>query len=253
VYTRCSACHTVHPVNAAVLARSGGQYRCGKCKKVCNALDALFDEWPGAGEKPKAAGDIPILGMSIDLEKASKSRLIPGGEASEGDPDTEFEGPGRRGRLVRVSWISMAVVLIAVLALEISDFKGQSLLEAPVVQSVKSSLGIQNPAGTEPFRDLSSIHLVSRELKVHPSRPDSLLLTATIVNRANQTQPWPDLEVVLLDAGERVLSRLHFAPRNYLSTGEWRGSGMTPQAHLPLELDLPDPGDAAVGFELIFH
>jgi len=28
---------------------------------------------------------------------------------------------------------------------------------------------------------------------------------------------------------------------------------MTPEAFLPLSLDLPDPGNEAVGFELNFH
>ena len=43
MYTRCPGCHTVHPVNAALLASGGGRYRCGKCNKVNNALEALFD------------------------------------------------------------------------------------------------------------------------------------------------------------------------------------------------------------------
>lgn len=251
MYTRCPACHTVHPVNAAVLARRGGQYRCGKCKKACNALDALFDEWPGAGEKPEAAGDIPTLGMSIDLERAKKSRLNPG--ESTDDLEAASETMQRRVGLARISWITLAVVLVAALALNLSEFYEKPLLDLPVVQSVKSWLGFQKPGSEQPYRDLSRIQLVSRELKSHPSRPSSLLLTATIVNRSDKTQPYPDLEVVLLDAGEQVLSRSRFAPRNYLSKGEWRSSGMAPQAFLPLKLVLPDPGDEAVGFELVFH
>lgn len=251
MYTRCPACHTVHPVNAAVLARGGGRYHCGKCKKACNALDALFDEWPGAGEKPEAAGDIPTLGMSIDLESAKNSRLIPGEAA--GDLETTPENRQSRFRLARVSWITLAVVLIAALALNLSEFYEKPLLDLSIAQSVKSWLGFQKPVGEQPYRDLSRIQLVSRELKSHPSRRSSLLLTATIVNRSDKTQPYPDLEVVLLDAREQVLSRSRFAPRNYLSEGEWRSSGMAPQAFLPLKLVLPDPGDDAVGFELVFH
>ena len=56
MFTRCPGCHTVHPVNAALLARGGGRYRCGKCNRAGNALDALFDDWPEAGEAPPAAG-----------------------------------------------------------------------------------------------------------------------------------------------------------------------------------------------------
>ena len=56
MYTRCPACHTVHPVNASLLAQGGGKYRCGKCNKSANALESLFDEWPEPGDKPPGAG-----------------------------------------------------------------------------------------------------------------------------------------------------------------------------------------------------
>ena len=48
------------------------------------------------------------------------------------------------------------------------------------------------------------------------------------------------------------MSKLLFSPPDYLAEGASRDSGMTPQAYLPLVLDLPDPGREAVGFELNF-
>ena len=74
MYTRCKGCHTVHPVNASLLARADGKFRCGKCKKTGNALEALFDEWPEAGEKPPETGPIPDLGLAIDLGKMLVTR-----------------------------------------------------------------------------------------------------------------------------------------------------------------------------------
>ena len=71
MYTRCQACHTVHPINAELLSRAAGQYRCGKCKKLSNALDALFDEWPSAGEtvvNSRPDTQAPVLGGSLALE-----------------------------------------------------------------------------------------------------------------------------------------------------------------------------------------
>ena len=79
-----------------------------------------------------------------------------------------------------------------------------------------------------------------------------LRLTATIVNRASQSQPYPDLELIMLDAQGQPISTFRFSPADYLTEGASRDAGMTPQAFLPLVLDLPDPGNAAVGFELNF-
>ena len=253
MYTRCPGCHTVHPVNASLLAQGTGKYRCGKCKKQCNALDSLFDEWPAAGVKPPRAGELPVLGLAINLEEARKARLTPDEAGLSGQADSETEtASGSRSGLVRSTWVTIAIVLAMVVTFELSDFYQQSLLEIPLVRSVAIRLGLQDPTGEQPYRDLSKIHLVSRELTSHTSRADMLRLTATIVNRARQTQPFPDLEVVLLDVNGEPLSRFRFSPSDYLASDAPGDSGMTPEAYLPLVLDLPDPGREAVGFELDF-
>lgn len=245
MYTRCKGCHTVHPVNASLLARDGGKYRCGKCKKAGNALEALFDEWPQPGDKPPKPGPIPDLGLSIDLDKARTSRS---GEENAGEA-----APGKsHARLTRLAWIGMLLVVVIAVAFELSDYFGEPLLEAPAVQSVITRLGISDPKPASPYRDLSQIQLVSRDLRSHPQRAGMLQLTATIVNRSNQAQPYPDIEVVLFDASGQPVGQELFHPADYLSDGAAKNSGMTPQAFLPLVLDLADPGSEAVGFELNF-
>ncbi len=49
------------------------------------------------------------------------------------------------------------------------------------------------------------------------------------------------------------MSQARFVPSDYLATGTPTNTLMTPQAYLPLTLELPDPGQQAVGFELKFH
>jgi hypothetical protein len=103
------------------------------------------------------------------------------------------------------------------------------------------------------LRDLDSIHLVNRELRSHPIIPGRLRLSATIVNRAQRSQPYPDIEVALLDSAGQVVLRERFTPSDYLAAGSAADGGMTPQAYLPLTLELADPGAQAVGFELQFR
>ena len=254
MYTRCPDCHTTHPLNASLLVQGGGRYRCGKCQKVCNALDALFDEWPAAGKKPPIAGDLPVLGMAIDLEQAGKSRLTPDDAALSGEPDeTSAEQWRSRSSWGRLTWLVLAVAVAILVIFEWSDFQQKPLLEQPEVQSWLIRLGIQDPPPKQVFRDLDQIHLVSRELKSHPVQQNTLRLTATIVNRAAQSQPYPGLEVILLDAGGEEVSRRRFEPPDYLAEGTPKNTGMTPEAYLPLVLDLVDPGSEAVGFELNFQ
>ena len=253
MYTRCTACHTVHPVNASLLARSGGKYRCGKCKKAGNALESLFDEWPAAGARPPTAGEIPVLGLPIDLDAAREARLTPDEAGLSGDSGAEAEAPAGTGaRLARFSWITMALVVIAAIAFKVFEFYEKPLPDLPLVQSLITRLGVESAPPVTPFRDLEQIHLVSRELTSHPSRAGMLRLTATIVNRAPKTQPFPELELIMLDADGEAIANFKFSPTDYLTEGASGNAGMTSQAYLPLVLDLSDPGPEAVGFELNF-
>jgi hypothetical protein len=244
----------MHPVNASLLARAGGRYRCGKCQKTGNALDALFDEWPAAGERPPGRGEVPVLGLSLDLEKARKARQEGDEAGSSGGPDEATDGSrSARRRWLRIAWIGLAVVLIVVIAFKYASFQGTPLTESRAMSSTLTRLGLQEAPAKPVFRALDQIQLVSRELRSHPFEPGMLQLSATIVNRARRKQPWPELEVVLLDAGGTEVGRTRFEPADYLDENAKDSAGMTPGAFLPLALDLADPGEQAVGFELNFR
>jgi hypothetical protein len=255
----------VHPVNAALLASGGGRYRCGKCNKVSNALEALFDAWPAAGARAPMLGQLPVLGLTLDLQAAARSRrndvAAQAGEGQAEDAAGDEAGAKRRGAglrwLVRLAWITAALVIAVVVAFEVAEFQGEPLLERAPLRSAMERLGLREPPSAAPFRDLGRIHVVSRELRSHPTQPGHLRLSATIVNRAARSQPWPDLEVTLLDAAGQQVTQRRFSPAEYLAEGgaadrAARG-GMAPQAYLPLVLELEDPGRQAVGFELEFR
>lgn len=253
MYTRCPACHTVHPVNAALLAQGNGRYLCGKCNKSANALESLFDEWPQAGESAAVNAEPPVLGLPIDLEKARQSRLTPEEAILTGEESKSTTGkanPARRW--LRAGWIAIAVTLV-IFVFKLTYSPDTRLLEFLGIQSALVDIGVKTPPPTPQFRDLVNIHLVSRELKAHPGEPGKLQLSATIVNRAVKNQPFPDLEVTLLDTAGDQLASHRFTPADYLAQGSLKGAGMAPEAYLPLTLELTDPGVSAVGFEIQFH
>jgi hypothetical protein len=229
-----------------LLAQGGGSYRCGKCKQTNDALASLFDERPAAGERPPAAGDMPVLGLTIDLEAAARARREPADATAETDGGKPAAGYSRAARF---GWIALTVAtLVAVIILSADYFDRPLPMRETLVR-----FGLLDPLPSKPYRNLSYIHLVSRDLRTHPTRPGALQLSATIVNRAAHTQPYPVLEVLLLNSAGMELSRQRFEPKDYLARGIPRDSGMTPQAYLPLVLDLDDPGARAVGFEINFR
>lgn len=253
MYFRCPACSTVHPLNAAVLAQGGGRVRCGKCNTTSNAFDSLFDDWPGAGEKPAQRGETPLLGQAIDLQAGKRARLEP--EAAELTGDLPAApGPSRARRwLLRSAWLIGGLAIGAVVIFKTAEFAGQPLVEPGEVDAALRAVGLAEPEPEPVFRDLEMIHLVSRRLAADPDQPGVLRLQATIVNRAAQGQPYPDLEVILFDAVGARIANYDFEPGDYLAANHPAQADMAPHAYLPLSLELDDPGVQAVGFELNFH
>jgi predicted Zn finger-like uncharacterized protein len=248
MFTRCPACHTVHPLNAALLAQGAGKFRCGKCNKISNALDFLFDEWPDAGASAAAKGSTPELGISIDLNAPNNAEF-----SAEENPDDENgvgeAGTVRKGMLVRVAWIIAALVLLVVTVINLADVFREPLQENAALQKSLVKMGIRESVPEPPYRDLSKIHLITSEMRNHPGRTDALRLSATIVNQANRRQAYPVLEVILLESGGLALASRQFEPSEYLAEDADIEAGMTPKAYLSVVLDLADPGNQAVGFE----
>lgn len=236
-----------------MLTQGRGKYRCSKCNKVANALLALFDDWPKPGQQPSPIGEIPVLGQNIDLEKAGKTRLNPE-EAGFTEDDEDAPAGKRSGNpWLRALWVTGALLLFVAIVFKWAEFEGHPIQEQPAVQDALIRMGLQEAPPKEVFRDLSLIHLVSRELTENPVQPGKLRLSATIVNRAPRVQPYPTLEVILLDAAGEPVANHRFKPEDYLASTAAGKTGMSPQAYLPLTLDLEDPGAQAVGFELNFH
>ncbi len=252
MYTRCPGCHTVHPVNAAVLARAYGQARCGKCNKSINVIEWLFDSWPDPGAQPapsRASGsDLPELGANIDMglhDAAPEGKL-------------EDEGGGLKqpveARLYsRLLWVGGLVLLLLITFINIASLPGTGISESQPMQSAMRALGMTTAPPTPSFTDLSSIQLLSRDMQMHPSVPGGLVLSATLVNRAPHRQDFPVLEVILTDKRSRPIANRYFQPSEYLSEGADSRRGMTPEALLAVKLEFLDPGAQATGFELRFH
>jgi predicted Zn finger-like uncharacterized protein len=282
MYTRCPECHTVHPVNASVLAKAEGKVKCGKCSKVFNALKAAFDTWPEAGDQPAENGggidSPPALSANIELsDKPPESEPDMSPEPSPADepapssaaqpeappdpaPDDTAPEPvlpdalihsARSARIDDRWWTAGAAILVLATAINALTLGGNPF-EQPFLSRILEPLGLGGPAARTGFSDVSSIHLISRDMRGHPAYVNALILSATIVNRAPEAQPYPILEVVLTNNRSRPVASRRFRPEEYLAQDADLMAGMTPEAMLAISLELFDPGPEAVGFELNF-
>jgi hypothetical protein len=237
-----------------LLARGGGKFRCGKCRKVNNALEALFDQWPDASQQGTKAGEIPELGITLSLSGRGENSGHPEGDATGDDAAGSPSGNKPTGSAwLRVLWIAAALVLTLVVGFNLARFYQLPLLQHPVVQPLLATLGIEQAAAVSPTPDPDGVEVLARTINPHPYRPGVLLLTTSIVSRSTDVQPYPDVDVTLMDIRGRRLSRKLFKPADYLTSTAQLRSGMAPGSHLTFSLEIENPGNAATGFELQFR
>jgi predicted Zn finger-like uncharacterized protein len=244
MYTRCPKCESVYRVNASLLAHARGLVQCGGCNRSFSSLSFLFDEWPtGKAQGPaKGADAAPPL-----LSKVSKKP--PPKDDGIAESKLAFEKASKRNHQ---SWVTAAVVL---LSLTLAN-AGWTFRE-PIKQNTPLGAWLNQSDESQTvddglFKDTKQIQLVSRDMHTHPTRTGILVLSLTFVNLAQNVQAYPEMEITLLDATNQQVAKRLFLPTDYLRAGTNTLSGLATDVYLPVLLELGDPGDQAVGFEIAF-
>ena len=101
-------------------------------------------------------------------------------------------------------------------------------------------------------RDIDKIKILERDIRAHPQEKKALLITATIVNKASFSQPYPDIRVTLSDLTGSVVAQRHFIPADYLGSLNSPFLLMKPGTPVHIRIGVLDPGRDAVNFEFQF-
>ena len=105
----------------------------------------------------------------------------------------------------------------------------------------------------EPIRALEQIHILSREVRSHPTIKNTLLIELELINDAAFRQPWPTLQMTFSDINGNMVARRSFSPGDYLHNEQDIKDGMPSRSPVSIDLVLVDPGPKAVNFEFKFH
>lgn len=100
--------------------------------------------------------------------------------------------------------------------------------------------------------DIGHIELLGQDIRTHPKSEGALLVSATIINNASFTQPYPGLQLSFSDINGVKVATRNFLPKDYLPSKFSKKKGMESNIPIQLELELVDPGKSAVNFEFDF-
>lgn len=265
MFTRCPDCHAIYPLRASWLAQDQGKVECGRCGKIFNTLAQLFDDWPEPDEMPAlpAERDTPFQlshrftnerqqpSLSTDYHGATAPEDEDVGEDEDLQPDpsqTDLLPPKNQQWL----WTILLLLLIPLTLVNFGWHYRQQLLESPTIRTTAEGLGLVEIRQTKTRKNPDLFQLLSRDMHAHPSQSGALILSLTMVNRAEYRQELPIIELRLLGASQQILASRKLNPDEYLTNRSDTGTELATDAVLPLVIEFADPGIEAKGFEIRF-
>ena len=264
MHTRCPQCETVFRVTPAQLKVREGMVRCGRCQHAFAADKHLVRK--AAKVTPKGAPTARKRSASKKTGAAESTRPM-GASHTLGRADPELTGsktealaapdvpPLTRPLKLKtraIYWVAGSLLLLFLLAGQALIFYGYEL--ARHVPELRSSVDIlcdPLPCRRLPLIDMRRMDLVETRVAPHPRYDKALRVKATLVNRAEIVQPYPLLEVSLIDSQGQLVARRTYPPREYLSKPEVIQQGMPPQLAINVQLDITSPNVQASGYEVL--
>jgi len=270
MYTQCPECLTVYKVGANILSEGHGSARCGHCAAVFDTLRSLTEQLPGDpfqqlerrgnNEAPPQL-TVPALRPTRNPPAQSQqpqSSLFDPDERQRGTPPRRPHTPAfaraHRSAPRARSWpwaLGTCALLLSLLA-ELAYAGRAELLDdarvRPLLDRACATFGCRLPLRRDPLQ----LHLLSRDIRPHPSVPNALIISATLRNDADFAQAFPAVEITLSDLDENRIAMRRFQPQDYLGDSRSLGGGMAPGATAALVFEVADPGKNAVAFEFKF-
>lgn len=278
MYTRCPQCQTVFRITATQLKARDGQVRCGRCQNVFQGDRHLVERPERKVERPAgtprkrsnrkppktdstgANAAVPELrtATTATVPAATRAdRAVVHRDRAPLPPSIPDEAPAvllqhQGSRTSALLWGIGSLLLVIALLAQVVVFYGAQLVRAqPALKPA-----IEQACRTLPCRhrlviDMRRLDLVESAVTPHPRYDRALRVQATLVNRAEYVQPYPLLEVTLLNSQGQVVARRAYKPGEYLPKAQRSSAGLLPQVAVSVKLDITSPGTEASGYEIL--
>lgn len=158
----------------------------------------------------------------------------------------------KQQRKKRAYWIVAACSLMALLTLQFAWFNRNTLSLNPTLRPTYATVCKLLPCSLPPLANINAIRIIDLVVRSHPDRENALQIDAVIMNDDRHPQPFPDLKLTFTDINGRLVADRTFTPFEYLG-GDLADSQEMPNAQpIRIGLEILDPGERAVNYQLTF-
>jgi predicted Zn finger-like uncharacterized protein len=261
MYAQCPDCLTVFSMDAELLAQARGHVVCGHCQAEFDALASLSSQLP-----PEPFQRLPPRdnsGRAPRVESAvyrpQPEQVFAPANGAEGEDFSQLVFSPRFAREARPPagrrwpWLVACLLLLLLLCAQLAWASRDALIAdattGPWLRQMCTGLGCRLPL----VQDVRRLRLLARDVQAHPSVPGALLISATVRNDAAFDQPWPVVSVTLSDVDGKRIAMRRLLPAEYLGDGGAVARGLPAGGNAALVLEVEDPGNKAVAFEIGFE
>ncbi|MEH6910161.1 MAG: DUF3426 domain-containing protein [Oceanicoccus sp.] len=213
---------------------------------LLNQRDENYDQSPPQEEEFAIGSETLIAGNRIGEDKQALLANI------EPEP-VEFTGASLQNRWAKRAWTASIAAALALLFFQYVASNFDTLARDDKYRSILTS-GCSFFGCTLPKNDdVGLIRSSNLLVRSHPEIQQALVVDAVIVNRADFKQSFPVMELRFTNLEGNVVAGRNFDPEEYLA-GELSGQQIMPvRQPVHISLEIVDPGEQAVNYELYFH
>lgn len=170
------------------------------------------------------------------------------------EPDELLEDPPvRQSRIPIFFWSSACFIALITIIAQVAWFnRDRVLMEYPELRLYVKQICQELDCNIIRQRDAAAIKLVNRDVRLHPSYEDALLVNATMKNELSIRQPYPRVQLTLFDTSGSLLGYRNFLPTDYLDDSIDIDEGMPVNSPVHFVLEVSGPTAGAVSFEFRF-
>ena len=267
MYTKCPECNAIFRVTTEQLNIADGLVRCGICDTVFNGRehieedhdpktehehisesenDTQFDPSASLQQSESENPSDSINEHQVDEDVLINADVIPTVIRDDfGDnPLTRTNSP------IQIAVFTLGAIALALFFLgQITYWQNIDILPRSWVNTFCQPFG----CGDENKQDLAAIRILNRNIYTHPNVEKALMITTSFVNQAEHAQPYPLLQISLLDTQGQLIAVRRFSPKDYLVNKSLLDKLMQPNQPVGARLEVQDPGNNVIAYEFEFY
>lgn len=240
------------------LAAAQGLLRCGECGSTFDAMKSLSTTLPEDRKFAKKK-ELEKEVASVDKKKITKRKKIylsPLTKTPENQKSSTQDHSYRLRRknkshstkFLLIALISLSLLLMAQILYKQKDWLAKQSITAGMTRAFCKVAGCE----IDTRRDITKIRMLNKNIYSHPNEPNSLVVSASLENIAKFDQPYPLIEISLLNSKSDIVALRRFTPKEYLRNKYKKGELMKNGKSVELKLHIADPGKDAIRFQFKF-